>query len=166
MNNTNTDKSPTPQQVRDNENAVRMIILVACLNYAMVDVQCELDEAGMYKHKVKRYFNMANRLVMDAHDIFFKMLSNKNFVTATKQYLYHSDRTWENINECVSSDKLSGAVNKALSLCRLAIKYNNGLRGRYDCYIVEKLSNVEKFLLGLGEQDYNLDFILEKQLSY
>lgn len=162
----NSGRLLTNKQQEDNDRAVRMIILVACLNFAMVDVQNELEMSGRYKQRTKHYFNMANKLVMEAHDIFFRMLASQNFTTAKKQYVDHSDRTWDNINKTVFIPALEGAVNKAVSLCRLAQKYNNELRGRYDCYVVDRLSSVEKFLIGLGEHDYNMDFVVEKQLSY
>ena len=153
--------------MKDNDHAVRMIIFVACLNYAMVDVQCELEALGMFRHKTKKYYNQANKLVIEAHTCFFNMLtSQKEFGNAMQQYLMHGDKTWDNICNHIYLDGLEGAVNKALSLCRLAMKYNEDLRGRYDCYLVYRLDFVQKYLLSLGVKDYNMDFTIEQQNSY
>ena len=157
----------TASQMKDNDHAVRMIIFVACLNYAMVDVQCELEALGKFRQQTKRYYNLANKAVMEAHTCFFNMLtSKKEFGNAMQQYLMHSDKTWDNIVSHIYLDGIEGAVNKALSLCRLAMKYNYDLKGRYDCYLVYKLDVVIKYLIGLGIKDYNMDFAIEQQMSY
>ena len=154
-------------EVRDNNRAVKMIILAACLDYAMVDLECELTNAGLFRQQVKKSFNMANRLVMDCHNVFYNMLANKNFEKAKKQYLQHSDNTWQAICEGVlPNEPLEGAYNRVLSLCRLTLKYNEELRGRYDCYCVDKLATLPRLISGLGIKDYNLDFLIESKISY
>jgi hypothetical protein len=156
----------TATEKQDNDKAVRMIILVACLNYAMVDIQTELEDAGMFKQQLKRHFNQANKLVMYAHNRFFSMLTSKNFIEAKRQYLKYTDATWDNISNTVMLTDLEGAVNKGYSLCRLALKYNDELRNRYGCWFVDKLNFLLKVLEETSIKNYNLDFIIEKQLAY
>lgn len=156
----------TAKEEDDNKKAVKMIVLAGCLNYAMVDLEAELTDAGKFKHEVKKNFNLANKLVMHCHSVFCKMLASKDFPTALMQYLQHTDKTWDSICSSIYLESLEGAYNKVLALCRLTLKYNEMLRGRYDCYIVDKLSSLPKFLDGLCLEDYNLDFVVEQQISY
>lgn len=150
----------------DVNKAVKMIILVGCLNYAMVDLEYELTEAGLFKQDKKKNFNLANKLVITCYNSFYNMLSNDKFDQAQKQFLQHTDDTWNAISENVLLPSLEGAYNKVMSLCRLTLKYNESIRGRYDCVVVDNLLAVSKFLDCLNVKDYNMDFLIEQQLTY
>lgn len=153
-------------EVIDNNRAVKMIILCGCLDYAMIDLENDLRDAGVFRQQLKKNYNLANKLVINCHDIFFNLLANNEFAKAARQYNEHVDRTYENIENSMSLPPLESSYNKVLSLCRLALKYNDKLKGRYDCECIYRLANVPRLLQGIEVKDYNLDFLIESQISY
>lgn len=62
-------RGPRPEDERYVPLAVRMLTLVGCLNYAMLDLESELTASGLFHHETKRRYTQAQTLVTQAHGI-------------------------------------------------------------------------------------------------
>ena len=66
-------RGPRPEDERYVPLAVRMLTLVGCLNYAMLDLESELTASGLFHHETKRRYTQAQTLVTQAHGIAWSM---------------------------------------------------------------------------------------------
>ena len=78
-------RGPRPEDERYVPLAVRMLTLVGCLNYAMLDLESELTASGLFRHETKRRYTQAQTLVLQAHGIVWSML-RKIDDRAARQY--------------------------------------------------------------------------------
>ena len=62
-------RGPRPEDERYVPLAVRMLTLVGCLNYAMLDLESELTASGLFRHETKRRYTQAQTLVSQAHGV-------------------------------------------------------------------------------------------------
>ena len=74
MNTRLIERGPRPEDERYVPLAVRMLTLVGCLNYAMLDLESELTASGLFRHETKRRYTQARTLVAQAHGIAWSML--------------------------------------------------------------------------------------------
>ena len=91
MNTRLIERGPRPEDERYVPLAVRMLTLVGCLNYAMLDLESELTASGLFRHETKRRYTQARTLVAQAHGIAWSML-RKIDDRAARQY---NDKTDE-----------------------------------------------------------------------
>ena len=89
-------RGPRPEDERYVPLAVRMLTLVGCLNYAMLDLESELTASGLFHHETKRRYTQAQTLVTQAHGIAWSML-RKIDDRAARQY---NDKTDEAAVSC------------------------------------------------------------------
>ena len=154
----------TEQDRIDNNNAVKMITLVACLNYAMVDLGTDLEDAGLMKQNIKRNYNIAYRKVVDIHRAFDTMVSKVNKL-AGKRYTYLMDKNDQAINEHICLQGLERSYNVVMALCRLINAYYDKIRGRY---LYRPLVGIDYVMNMLNFPDipkHDLDFIIDRAVS-
>ena len=60
-------RKPSEADARYVPTAVQMLTCIACLDYAMCDMEQELTDAGMMRHAVKRAFVRSFDEVIDVH---------------------------------------------------------------------------------------------------
>lgn len=153
----------TAQDVEDNWTAVRMITLVGCLDYAMIDLLDALVEDGRYKQIVKKNYNSANKLVMSMHDELFRLVNADN-KTAGACYNTLVDRGWYTIVDNVSLSGVERSYNIVVSLCRLIEQANKKMRSKYWYRPVDNIGHILDLLSVIKEKDYNLDFCIDKSV--
>ena len=153
----------TAQDVEDNWAAVRMITLVGCLDYAMIDLFDALVEEGRFKQIVKKNYNTANRLVMAMHDELFKLV-NADSKDAGACYNVLVDKGWYAITENVSLYGVEKAYNIVVSLCRLIEQTNKKMRSKYWYRPVDNIGYIFSLLSVIKETDYNLDFCVDRSV--
>ena len=124
-------RKPSEEDAKYVPTAIRMLTCLACLNYAMCDLETELSDVGILRHGVKRMFRMAQAQVQQVHQQAYEML-NKASVRAARQYNDKLDEAWRAIDESVELEAPERAYNIVVALCRLIEKQNKELTGRYD----------------------------------
>ena len=95
-------RGPRPEDERYVPLAVRMLTLVGCLNYAMLDLESELTASGLFHHETKRRYTQAQTLVTQAHGIAWSML-RKIDDRAARQYNDKTDEAYRTISGYGSS---------------------------------------------------------------
>lgn len=153
----------TQQDIEDNWTAVRMITLVGCLDYAMIDLRDSLVEEGRYKQIVKKNYNAANKLVMAMHDELFRLVNADNKV-AGACYNTLVDKGWYTITDNVSLVGVERSYNIVVSLCRLIEQANNKMRSKYWYRPVDNMRHIMTLLGVIKENDYNLDFCIGRSV--
>ena len=93
-------RGPRPEDERYVPLAVRMLTLVGCLNYAMLDLESELTASGLFHHETKRRYTQAQTLVTQAHGIAWSML-RKIDDRAARQYNDKTDEAYRTISGCI-----------------------------------------------------------------
>ena len=156
-------RNPTMLEDEQNKEAVRMLTLIASLDYFIYDLIDEMEAIGKYRHGNKRNINKAKDLILHAHDKFYRnMLSFDN--KGVKQYNIASEMVYKAINDCVSLDAPERAYNILMACIRLQSKQRLKLGQRY-CYKPSvELDKIPAMLEGLGIHDYNLDNIIERRV--
>jgi hypothetical protein len=160
----NYDRPRNPHsesEVKQNYIAVRMITLIGCLDYAMIELRERLEERDLFVRGVKRNFNKANACVIDMHKEVCAMIHRSDGV-ATRIFSDLRDKNWWSIDEHISLGGIDGAYCVVMSLCRLIEACNASISKRYNYRSVDKLKHVKDMLSVIGAEDKNLDFIIDK----
>lgn len=159
-------KKPSAQDVIDNRNAVRMCVLIAMLNSTMWDLRSTLEEAGLFRHRIKRDVTRVHDFVNSTHASLSKIIGPSK-TRASKQYNSLMDVCVEDVNDAVLiEDAVEKQYNICLSLCRLVCAYNAKLRSKYHFIPAEKFHKLEVLLKGLNiSLDDNIDFIVDSNIT-
>ncbi len=112
MNTRLIERGPRPEDERYVPLAVRMLTLVGCLNYAMLDLESELTASGLFRHETKRRYTQARTLVAQAHGIAWSML-RKIDDRAARQYNDKTDEAYRTISGCI----LLEAPQRSYNIC-------------------------------------------------
>ena len=123
MNTRLIERGPRPEDERYVPLAVRMLTLVGCLNYAMLDLESELTASGLFRHETKRRYTQARTLVAQAHGIAWSML-RKIDDRAARQYNDKTDEAYRTISGCILLEAPQRSYNIVLSLCRIISSLN------------------------------------------
>ncbi len=157
-------RKPTEEDAKYVPTAIRMLTCIACLNYAMCDLEEELSEAGLLRHAVKRAFSMAQTQVQRVHQEAYEMLCNASDLAA-RQYNDKLDEGWSAITSSVALEAPERAYNIVVALCRLIEKQNGELSGRYDFAPARVLYRIPGMLSGVNIRDYEIERIVEIALK-
>ena len=122
-------RGPRPEDERYVPLAVRMLTLVGCLNYAMLDLESELTASGLFHHETKRRYTQAQTLVSQAHGVAWSML-RKIDDRAARQYNDKTDEAYRTISGCILLEAPQRSYNIVLSLCRIISSLNGRISGR------------------------------------
>lgn len=109
-------RGPRPEDERYVPLAVRMLTLVGCLNYAMLDLESELTASGLFHHETKRRYTQAQTLVSQAHGVAWSML-RKIDDRAARQYNDKTDEAYRTISGCVSCWRLLKGLTTSCCRC-------------------------------------------------
>jgi hypothetical protein len=153
-----------PKDERDraeNLRAVRMITLIGCLDYAMLELTSCLEDEGRYVRVVKRNTNKACECVKCMHKEVHDLIHREDGV-ATRIFSDLRDKNWWSIDDHISIKGVEGAYSVVMSLCRLIEACNASISRRYNYRSVDKLKHVKDMLSVIGAEDKNLDFIIDK----
>lgn len=157
-------RAPRDEDARFVPTAIRMLTCIACLNYAMCDLEEELTAAGLWRHAVKHAFVTVQNQAQRVHQQAYEMLSKAN-AQAARQYNDKLEEGWLDIETCVALKAPERAYNIVVALCRLIEKLNNDLTGRYDFAPARVLYRIPEMLAGVKIHDYHIDRIIELNLQ-
>lgn len=163
----NYDRPRNPhseREIKENYLAVRMITLIGCLDYAMIELRERLESEGKYIRVVKHNFNQASRCVEDMHKEVYGLIYREDCV-AVRAYNDVRDKNWWSIDEHINLGGPEGAYNIVAALCRLITKCNDSISSRYNYRSVYKLKHVLDRLSVLNFEDKHLDFIIDKAVD-
>lgn len=164
MNTRLIERGPRPEDERYVPLAVRMLTLVGCLNYAMLDLESELTASGLFRHETKRRYTQARTLVAQAHGIAWSML-RKIDDRAARQYNDKTDEAYRTISGCILLEAPQRSYNIVLSLCRIISSLNGRISGRYDFNPAKPFVRIPALLECTGIEDYRIDEIIELNLT-
>lgn len=153
-------RKPRPEDERLVPIAIRMLTYIACLNYAMCDLEAELADAGLLRHAVKRSFRIAQEHVQQAHQRAYKMLAQAND-KAPRCYNNEMDDAWQKIDQGILLSPPERAYNMVVALIRLIEQLNGELSGRYDFAPARVLYRIPGLLACTGIEDHKIDRIIE-----
>ena len=156
-------RGPRPEDERYVPLAVRMLTLVGCLNYAMLDLESELTASGLFHHETKRRYTQAQTLVSQAHGIAWSML-RKIDDRAARQYNDKTDEAYRTISGCILLEAPQRSYNIVLSLCRIISSLNGRISGRYDFNPAKPPVRIPALLECIGIEDCKIDGIIELNL--
>lgn len=152
---------PTEEEKRLSFRAVRMLTFVACLNYAMIDLETDLKMAGKLQNpKQRRYFYMAKRIAGDAHQTAYKMLAS---ISKNVGYEYNKalDVTWAKIEDSVLLQGVERSYSIVCALCRLIGSLNKELGHRYYFAPAEPIARIPHIMDVQGIEDREIDRIID-----
>ena len=149
-------RGPRPEDERYVPLAVRMLTLVGCLNYAMLDLESELTASGLFRHETKRRYTQAQTL--------WSML-RKIDDRAARQYNDKTDEAYRTISGCILLEAPQRSYNIVLSLCRIISSLNGRISGRYDFNPAKPLVRIPALLECTGIEDCKIDGIIELNLT-
>lgn len=109
------DRGPSEADARYVPAAVKMLTLVACMGYAVLDLEEALAEAGKLRHIVKQRMNQIRRLTEYAHGTAFNMLRTVNPMAA-RQYNDQLDWMYGRISDCVLLPEPEKSYNVVVAL--------------------------------------------------
>ena len=156
-------RNPTMLEDEQNKEAVRMLTLIASLDYFIYDLIEEMEQAGMFKHIAKRNINRCKELIEKAHMIFYRRLFSYEFGGCAK-YNDAMDTYYKAINGCVSLEAPERAYNIIVAIVRLQAECRKRIDMRYFYQPSQDLEKIPSLLECLGIRDYKLDNIIERQV--
>ena len=132
-------RGPRPEDERYVPLAVRMLTLVGCLNYAMLDLESELTAPGLFH---------------------LRKIDDR----AARQYNDKTDEAYRTISGCILLEAPQRSYNIVLSLCRIISSLNGRISGRYDFNPAKPLVRIPALLECIGIEDCKIDGIIELNL--
>lgn len=156
-------RNPTMLEDEQNKEAVRMLTLIASLDYFIYDLIDEMTEVGKYKQLAKRNINRCKELIEKAHMVFYRRLFSYEF-GGCKKYNDAMDTYYSAINDCVSLEAPERAYNIIVAIVRLQAKCRKRIDMRYFYQPSQDLEKIPSLLECLGIKDYRLDNIIERQV--
>ena len=157
-------RNPTELESEHNKEAVRMLTLIASLDYFIYDLIDEMTEAGKYRQGNKRNINRCKELIENAHMVFYRRLFNYEFGGCAK-YNDAMDTYYNAINDCISLEAPERAYNIIVAIVRLQSESRNRIPLRYFYKPSQDLERIPELLAGLGIKDYHLDNIIDRQIK-
>ena len=157
-------RGPRPDDERYVPLAVRMLTLVGCLNFAILDLESELTASGLFRQETKSRYTQAQTLVLQAHGIAWSML-RKIDDRAARQYNDKTDEAYRTISGCILLEAPQRSYNIVLSLCRIISSLNGRISGRYDFNPDKPLVRIPALLECTGIEDCKIDGIIELNLT-
>lgn len=139
--------------------AINMLICVACIDYFLIYLSDDLEEAGLLRHNTKRMVRRAQELASYANGEAYRVLS-KVERRAGRQYNQVFDYCAKQINNHVLLSGIERDYNIVVSLVRLLKEYNRQLGDRYYYTPAHPLYKIPDMLSSLGVQDHNIDLII------
>jgi hypothetical protein len=156
-----------PNSARDmryNRRAIRMLVLVGCLNYALEGLVTSLRDAGLYvrlsKHNVNRALDISRRM----HDAIYRDVVRGN-ERAIRAYNELRDDSWWSIDGNVLLEGVCRDYNISVSLCRLIVFLRDELRGHYEFSAVRDVEHIISLLSVLDVEDKNIDIIIDRSVD-
>ena len=153
-------KEITPEQFKRNQEALIMLSLVAAGYKFCDELITELDDAGMYRHNIKRLANQVEPVLKTASTGAMKVLKRVNGGTYNTGYFDAMDSFYEAIDNCVALAPPERIYNILLSICRLVGKYSQKLT-EYKRMQSHEAVKVVKILQQIPIHDYDMDNIIE-----
>ena len=158
-------RKPSAQDVIDNRNAVRMCVLIAMLNSTMWDLRSTLEDAGLFKHKLKRDVTRVHEFVNSTHASLSKIIG-PSMTLAGKQYNSLMDVCVEDVNNAILiEDAVEKQYNICLSLCRLVGTYDDKMKSRYGFIPSKEFKKLASILSDVDVVDDNIDFIVDSNIT-
>jgi hypothetical protein len=154
---------PDAEEERQNNEAVKWMVLLAALDYFIYDLIDEMEAIGKYRHANKRNINRARDIILNAHNTFYKRLYNYDF-GGCKQYNDAMEVYYKAINDCVALEAPERAYNIVMAICRLQAKKRGKVTIRTYAPSFE-VDKIPQMLEGLGIKDYHLDNIIEQRIN-
>ena len=153
------------EEDRLNDRAVRMLNFVACLNFAMIDLETDLKMAGKLKNeKQRRYFYMARRIAGEAHQTAYKILISVDSEVGC-EYNKAFDYTWSKIEECVLLEGAERSYSIVCALCRLIGSLNKELGRRYYIAPAVPIARIPNIMDVQGIEDKKVDRIIDVNIE-
>ncbi len=155
---------PSAEEKRLTKLAVKIIIYTQCINGALVELQTELERAGMFRQRAKHQFKKAEAIGIEvsniAVDIFRKYdtIHETNCVTEMFERAYATDLK---IDSSVALQGVDRAYNIVIALCRLFEKHNKQLSNSYYFQKGEPIYQIPRTLECLGVKDYHIEKFLD-----
>lgn len=150
-------------EVEENYRAVRMVILIGCLDYAMMELKERLEERGQFVRLVKRNINNASRKVIDMHSDVLAIIRHGD-KSAVRIFSEIRDANWWSIDEHVCFGDIDIAYSVVLALCRLIDACSKTISRRYHYEGIETLKYVSSMLSCVNAEDKHLDFVVDKSI--
>jgi hypothetical protein len=156
-------RNPVALESEQNKEAVRMLTLIATLDYFIYDLIEEMEAVGKYKQGNKRNINRCKELIERAHMVFYRRLFNYEFGGCEK-YNDAMDIYYEAINESIALEAPERAYNIIVAIVRLQAECRKRIDLRYFYQPSLDLEKIPSLLEGLGIKDYYLDRIIEQKI--
>lgn len=147
------------------ERGKKLVVYIACLNDALLDLETELEEVGKFRHETKRRVKQAQDIAMKAHETMYKALDNIEGSNAGKWYNERYEISAKEIRENVFLDAPHKSYSTIMALLRLIKKLNNSL-GRFVNRPSESLEAVEKLIKDIPAEDRHIDGLIDNHIKY
>ena len=157
-------RNPDALESEQNKEAVRMLTLIATLDYFIYDLIDEMTAVGKYKQGNKRNINRCKELIERAHMVFYRRLFNYEFGGCEK-YNDAMDTYYGAINESIALEAPERAYNIIVAIVRLQAGCRRRIDLRYFYQPSQDLEKIPSLLEGLGIHDYKLDRIIEQKIG-
>jgi hypothetical protein len=147
------------------ERGKKLVVYIACINDALLDLEDELESVGKFRHDVKRRVKQAQEIAMKAHETMYKALDHIENSNAGKWYNERYETSANEIRENVFLDAPDKAYSTTMALLRLVKKLNDSL-GRFVNRPSESLEAIEKLIKDIPATDRHIDGLIDNHIKY
>lgn len=142
----------------------KLVVYIACLNDALIDLEMELDEVGLFRHEVKRRVKRAQEIAMQAHTTLYDALA-KLEGNAGQWYNNRYEISAKEIRESIFLEAPHKSYSIAMALLRLIKKLNDSL-GRFVNKPSESLEAISKLIADIPAEDRKIDGLVDNHIKY
>ena len=142
----------------------KLVVYIACLNDALIDLEMELDEVGKFRHDIKRRVKRAQEIAMQAHTTLYNALARLEG-NAGQWYNERYETSARSIRESIFLDAPDKSYSIAMSLLRLIKRLNDSL-GRFVNKPSESLEAISRLIADLPAEDRMIDGLVDNHIKY
>ena len=152
--------NPSKDELKRNQEAVVMLALIASAYMFVDELPKELENAGMYKHGVKRTVNRIEPILKKASRKAEDTLRLANNGKTSTGYFDCMDAFYAKIDDSIKLPPPERAFNIIIAMCRLIGSYSRKLV-EYHALIDDNVTKIPSILSQVPIQDYQLDNIID-----
>lgn len=160
------DRPASPEEIAKYKAPLEAVLLFfAALNIAISDVRDEFEQAGLYRHDVKRNLNNAEKLIFQTYTSLYHHFQRVEHKVSRESYDIFTLMVSDAIDDCILLLPPKRSFNIAIALARLITELNDNM-GRFVVPEALPMRHVVKYLERIkAVEDHHIDMIIALKLK-
>ncbi len=153
------------ERIKYKTKTEEILLYSAVLNIAITNIAEELEQAGLFRHNIKRDINEVEKIILSSYESLYSRFQKVEKAITRTSYDNAMIQLSDAIDESILIPPPHRAYSIAIALCRMICKHNSSL-GRFiiaEAYPIRQV--IKKLERITVVKDYQIDFIIDRTLQ-